>query len=137
MTEKERRTKRALHREQRELAGFYQNRLSALEAVRVQGLMVVSLIISAAAVLIPASHLSSDGGQFIVFIATLGGFSVVGLMIAAAQRRARQIRDDYLREHRELFGDQSALELTSWLLDRPRKPEPTISRMPRVATRLP
>ncbi len=128
MTVKERRAKRALHKAQRELAAYHQNRLSVLETVRAQGLTAFAIIISVVAVLLPASRLSADEAQFVVFAASVGAFGIVALIISSAQNRAREIRGDYLRDHVELFGDIPAPELVSWLLERPRKSKPAASR---------
>lgn len=120
MTTKAIRAVRALHKERRELAAFYQGQLSMLETVRAQGLGVLSLMIAVSAVLLSASRLPPTQAQFIVFIAALSAVGMVVLFMRSAERRAREIEQSYLKAHSELFGRAPAIGLVSWLLDRRR-----------------
>ena len=121
MTTKAIRARRALHKERRELAAFYQGQLSMLETVRAQGLSVLSLMIAVSAVLLSASRLPPAQAQFVVFVAALSAVGMVVLFIRSAERRALEIEQNYLQAHSELFGRVPAIELVSWLLSRRRR----------------
>ena len=83
---------------------------------------MLSLMLSAAAVLIAAGRLSADQAMLIVAVAVLGAVALAGLSVERARATAWRISDDYHRDHRELFGDAPRYELVSWLLYLPRKP---------------
>jgi len=121
MTTRDLRSKRALHKDQRELAAFHQGRLSTLDSVRTLGLGMLSLMISAAAVLVAVERLSTDQAFLIVAAAVFGAVVMIGLTVERARVVAWRISDDYQTDHRELFGDAPRYELVSWLLYLPRK----------------
>ena len=109
--------KRIIRKAQLEFVVLHQGRLTALDGVGARGLSILTLMISVAALLCATMPLSGDGKYLIVLMSLVGAFAIILPMVTAARAKAGQVRTEYLRDSRELFGDPPPFELVSWLLD--------------------
>lgn len=104
------------HREQRELASFYQEQINHLATPIIQAFTALPLLISVLALFFSVSKISETSARFLIMFTVVAGGLLMAAIAGANQKAARRVQARYLEAHRELFGEAEAFTLVGLAL---------------------